>query len=60
MERHVREKLSRQLALQDRGFVGMQACVMDRAIVETEAMVAAGALVPPGKVVNAHGKLAGQ
>lgn len=30
-------------------FIGMQACIMDDAIVEEEAMVAAGALVPPGK-----------
>ena len=33
----------------DRAFIGMQACVMDDAIVEEEAMVAAGALVTPGK-----------
>lgn len=33
------------------GFVGMQACVMDGAVVESEAMVAAGALVTPGKVI---------
>ena len=39
--------------LQDRCFVGMQACVMDGAVVETGAMVAAGALVPPGKTVKA-------
>lgn len=31
--------------------IGMQACVMDGAIVEDEAMVAAGALVTPGKTV---------
>lgn len=37
--------------LQDRAFVGMQACVMDGAVVETDAMVAAGALVTPGKRV---------
>ncbi|MDA1090090.1 MAG: gamma carbonic anhydrase family protein [Proteobacteria bacterium] len=39
--------------LEDRSFVGMQACVMDGAVVETGAMVAAGALVPPGKRVLA-------
>ena len=38
--------------LEDRCFVGMQACVMDGAVVETGAMVAAGALVPPGKTVK--------
>lgn len=32
-------------------FIGMQACVMDLAVVETDAMVAAGALVTPGKRV---------
>ena len=36
----------------DKGFVGMQACVMDGAVVESYGMVAAGALVPPGKVVK--------
>ncbi len=39
--------------LEDRCFIGMQACVMDGAVVETGAMVAAGALVPPGKTVKA-------
>ncbi|HTH96775.1 MAG TPA: gamma carbonic anhydrase family protein [Stellaceae bacterium] len=34
-------------------FVGMQATVMDGAVVESRAMVAAGALVPPGKRVPA-------
>lgn len=38
--------------LQDRSFVGMGATVMDGAVVETEGMVAAGSLVPPGKVVK--------
>ena len=33
-------------------FVGMKACVMDRAVVEGGAMVAAGAVVTPRKVVN--------
>ena len=33
-------------------FVGMKACVMDHAVVESGAMVAAGALVPPRKRVK--------
>lgn len=37
--------------LNDFSFVGMGAIVMDGAIVETDAMVAAGALVTPGKKV---------
>lgn len=32
-------------------FIGMKACVMDGAVVEKDAMVAAGALVTPGKRV---------
>jgi carbonic anhydrase/acetyltransferase-like protein (isoleucine patch superfamily) len=39
--------------LEDGGFVGMGATVMDGAVVATGAMVAAGALVPPGTVVTA-------
>lgn len=35
--------------IEDLGFVGMQACVMDQAVVESRAMVAAGSLVTPGK-----------
>lgn len=35
--------------LEDNSFVGMSACVMDGAVVESYAMVAAGALVTPGK-----------
>lgn len=38
--------------LQDDSFVGMGATVMDGAVVERHAMVAAGALVTPGKVVR--------
>ena len=38
--------------LQDRSFVGMGATVMDGVTVETDAMVAAGALVTPGKTVK--------
>lgn len=37
--------------LEDDSFVGMNACVMDGAVVESYAMVAAGALVTPGKRV---------
>ncbi|MBV9552636.1 MAG: gamma carbonic anhydrase family protein [Alphaproteobacteria bacterium] len=38
--------------LEPGAFVGMKACVMDRAVVEGGAMVAAGALVAPRKVVK--------
>lgn len=38
--------------IEDGAFIGMQACVMDGAIVQSGAMVAAGALVTPGKVVE--------
>jgi carbonic anhydrase/acetyltransferase-like protein (isoleucine patch superfamily) len=37
--------------LEDGSFVGMKACVMDLAVVETGAMVAAGAVLTPGKRV---------
>jgi len=37
--------------LEDFSFVGMNATVMDAAVIETDAMVAAGALVTPGKRV---------
>jgi len=39
--------------LQDRCFIGMRSVVMDLVVVETGAMVAAGALVTPGKHVPA-------
>ena len=39
--------------LEDGCMVGMQATVMDGAVVETGAVVAAGSLVPPGKRVPA-------
>lgn len=39
--------------LEDDSFVGMSATVMDGVVVERHAMVAAGALVTPGKVVRA-------
>jgi len=38
--------------LEDRSFVGMKACVMDGAVVETGAWIAAGAVVTPGKRVK--------
>ena len=37
--------------VQDGAFIGMNSTVLDGAVVESEAMVAAGALVTPGKVV---------
>ncbi len=37
--------------LEDASFVGMKACVMDGAVVETGGWVAAGAVVTPGKRV---------
>ena len=37
--------------LEDRSFVGMKACVMDGAVIESGAWVAAGAVVTPGKRV---------
>lgn len=37
--------------VEDFGFVGMQACVMDGAVVEGQAMLAAGALLTPNKRV---------
>lgn len=39
--------------LEDDSFVGMSATLMDGVVVERHAMVAAGALVTPGKVVRA-------
>ena len=38
--------------VEDAAFIGMKACVMDNVRVETGAMVAAGSLVTPGKVVR--------
>lgn len=37
--------------IENMGFVGMQACVMDEAVIETMGMLAAGALLTPGKRV---------
>ncbi len=39
--------------LEPGAFVGMKSCVMDRAVVESGAMVAAGAVVTPRKLVKA-------
>lgn len=38
----------------NRAFIGMQACVMDDAKIEDEAMIAAGGLVTPGKTIPAR------
>lgn len=38
--------------IEDRSFIGMGSVVMDLAHIETEAMVAAGAIVTPGKTVK--------
>lgn len=38
--------------LHDRSFIGMKATVLDGAVVESDAMVAAGAVVTPNKVVK--------
>ena len=45
--------------LEENSFVGMAATVMDRAVLEEEAMLAAGALLTPGKVVKRHELWAG-
>jgi carbonic anhydrase/acetyltransferase-like protein (isoleucine patch superfamily) len=37
--------------LEDRAFVGMGATVLDHAVIESDAMLAAGALLTPGKRV---------
>lgn len=46
--------------INDRAFIGMQACVMDGVTVETDAMVGAGALVTPGKTVKSGELWAGR
>ncbi len=46
--------------IENDAFVGIQACVMDDCLVERGAMVAAGALVTPGKVVKANEVWAGR
>lgn len=37
--------------IEDSAYIGMQSCVMDGAVVEARAFIAAGALVTPGKRV---------
>ncbi|SLN45401.1 gamma carbonic anhydrase family protein [Oceanibacterium hippocampi] len=46
--------------IEDGGFVGMNATVMDDAVVESGAMVAAGSLVTPGTRVEAGGLWGGR
>lgn len=46
--------------VEDKAFIGMQACLMDDVLVESGAMVAAGALVTPGKRVPAGELWAGR
>ena len=45
--------------VEDLAFIGMNSCVMDGAVVKTESMVAAGALVTPNKIVPTHELWAG-
>ena len=45
--------------VEDKAFIGIQSCVMDDCIVESGAMVAAGALITPGKIVKANEVWAG-
>ena len=40
--------------LQDKSFVGMKACVMDGAVIESFGMLAAGALLSPGKIIRSR------
>lgn len=46
--------------LEDRCFVGMQATVMDACVIETDGMLAAGALLTPGKRIAAGELWAGR
>ena len=43
------QALIHDCTLEDEAYVGMQACIMDGAIVKSRAFVAAGSLVTPGK-----------
>lgn len=43
------QALLHDCTVEDEAYIGMQACVMDGAIVESRAFVAAGALVTPGR-----------
>ncbi len=38
--------------IEDKAFIGMSSLIMDLAIIETEAMVAAGTVITPGKIVK--------
>ena len=40
--------------IHDNAFVGMKAMVMDKAIIEPFGMLAAGAVLTPGKVIRSH------
>lgn len=40
--------------LHDRSFVGMSATIMDKCVIESEGMLGAGALLPPGKRIGAR------
>lgn len=46
--------------VEDGALIGIQSCVMDDCIVENGAMLAAGALLPPGKIVPANEVWAGR
>lgn len=46
--------------IEDNAFIGIQACVMDDCLIERGAMVAAGALLTPGKIVPAGEVWAGR
>lgn len=46
--------------IENNAFIGIQACVMDDCLIEQGAMVAAGALVTPGKTVKANEVWAGR
>jgi carbonic anhydrase/acetyltransferase-like protein (isoleucine patch superfamily) len=46
--------------LEDRAFVGLGSIVMDGCRIESEAMLAAGAMLTPGKVIPARQLWAGR
>ena len=43
------QALLHDCTIQDEAYIGMQTCIMDGAVVESRAFVAAGSLVTPGK-----------
>lgn len=45
--------------VEDESFVGMKACVMDKAVIASRGMVAAGALIAPSKQVQSDSLWAG-